>query len=90
MFLELKSISNPMSGALQRGMQRVGRRSHYGQERIFFRLVLELLTACGMIFGARLRSSQAVGRCHRPLSSSVHYSSVIFVNDLNLSGGSCV
>ena len=90
MFLELKSISIPMSGAVQREMQRVGGTAHYGQELDFLGLVLELLTACGMIFGARLRSSQAVGRCHRPLSSSVHYSSVIFVNDLNLSGGSCV
>ena len=63
---------------------------HYGQEKKIFDMVLELLAACGMILGARLLTSLAVGRCHRPLSSSVHYSLVIFVNCLNLSGGSCV
>src|ERR1700680_5087821 len=49
---------------------------HYGYAGKSFWLVLELLAACGMILRARLRSSLAVGRCHRPLSSSVHYSSV--------------
>ena len=47
---------------------------YYGHGTKSFNMVLELLAACGMILGARLRSSLAVGRCHRPLSSSVHYS----------------
>jgi len=63
---------------------------HYSRSSNFFALVFELLAPCGMISGARLRTSQAVGRCHRPLSSSVHYSLVIFDNGLNLSGESCV
>ena len=48
-------------------------------------LALELLRGCGMILRARLRTSPADERCHRLLSSSVHHSSVIWCNVLNLS-----
>jgi len=53
-------------------------------------LALELLRGCGMILKARLRTSPAHGRCHGPLSSRVHPSSVIWCNGLNLSRGSRV
>ena len=53
-------------------------------------LALELLSGCGMILGARLLTSPADGRCRRLLNFRVHYSSVIFCNVLNLSGGSRV
>ena len=63
-----------------------------------FVLALELLRGCGMILRAKLlRTSPADGRCHRadsglksPLSFSVHPSSVICCNGLNLSRGSRV
>jgi hypothetical protein len=48
-------------------------------------LALELLSECGMLFRARLRTSPADERCHGPLSSRVHHSSVIWCNVLNLS-----
>jgi len=48
-------------------------------------LALELLSECGMILRARLRTSPTDERCHRPLSSCVHHSSVIWCNVLNLS-----
>jgi hypothetical protein len=56
----------------------------------FFRVVLELLGGCGMIWRARLLTSPTDGRCRRLLNIRVHYSSVIFSNGLNLSGGSRV
>ena len=43
-----------------------------------------------MIFGARLLTSLADGRCRRTLNFRVHYSSVVFWNGLNLSEGSRV
>jgi hypothetical protein len=49
------------------------------------KLALELLSECGMLFRARLRTSPADERCHGPLSSRVHHSSVIWCNVLNLS-----
>jgi len=50
-------------------------------------VALELLNRCGMILRARLPTSPSVGRCQRALSFTVHYSSVIFCNELNLSEG---
>jgi|SRR5579862_1410343 len=50
-------------------------------------LALELLSGCGMILRARLRTSQAEQRYHRPLRPSVHHSSVIWCNVLNLLTG---
>jgi hypothetical protein len=50
-------------------------------------LALELLDSCGMIFRASLLTSSDAGPCNRPLSYGDHYSSVIFPNGLNLSGG---
>jgi hypothetical protein len=41
-------------------------------------LALELLSGCGMILRARLRTSPADGRCLGPLSSRVHHSSAIW------------
>jgi hypothetical protein len=55
-----------------------------------FRLALELLNRCGMILKVRLRTLLEDGLVHHSLSSTVHYSLVIFCNDLNLSGGSYV
>ena len=55
--------------------------------RKIFELALELLSACGMILGARLRPSPGDGLVHRLLSPRVHYCLVIFPNGLNLSGG---
>lgn len=43
-----------------------------------------------MIFGVRLLTSPADGRCRRSLNFRVHYSLVIFWNALNLSEGSRV
>ena len=43
-------------------------------------LALELLSECGMILRARLRTSPADGRCLGPLSSRVHHSSAIWCN----------
>jgi hypothetical protein len=48
------------------------------------KLALELLSGCGMILRARLRTSPAPERCPGPLSTSVHHSSVIWCNVLNL------
>ena len=53
-------------------------------------LALELLSGCGMILRAQLRTSPADERCHRPLTSRVHPSSVFCDNGLNLSRGSRV
>ena len=53
-------------------------------------LALELLSGCGMILKVRSRTSLEGGLVHHSLSSRVHYSLVIFCNDLNLSGGSHV
>jgi hypothetical protein len=61
-----------------------------GPELRFFRLVLELLSDCGMILRARLLTSSADGRCRWLLNFRDHYSSVILRNGLNLSGGSRV
>jgi len=67
-------------------------------ESKFFVLALELLRGCGMILRAKLLgTSPTDGRCHRadcglksPLSFTVHPSSVICCNGLNLSRGSRV
>jgi hypothetical protein len=48
-------------------------------------LALELLSRCGMILRARLRTSPADERCLRLLRSRVHHSSVMWCNVLNLS-----
>jgi len=53
-------------------------------------LALELLSGCGMILRAQTRTSPAKPRCHWPLSFSVHHSSAIWCNALNLSSGSRV
>ena len=55
-----------------------------------FQLVLELLSACGMILRARLLTSPTDGRCRPLLNFRVHYSFVINRNVLNLSEGSRV
>jgi hypothetical protein len=53
-------------------------------------LALELLSGCGMILRAQLRTSPADERYHRPLTSRVHPSSAFCDNGLNLSRGSRV
>jgi hypothetical protein len=53
-------------------------------------VVLELLSRCGMILRARLRTSLTDGRCRRSLNFRVHYSFVIICTGLNLSEGSRV
>jgi len=61
-----------------------------GVARKIFELALELLSGCGMILRARLRTSPGDGLGHPSLSDRVHYSLVILPNGLNLSGGSHV
>ena len=61
-----------------------------GTLMLFQRLALELLKRCGMILRVRTRPSLKDGLVHLKLRSRVHYSLVIFCNDLNLSGGSHV
>jgi hypothetical protein len=73
--------------------QMLGVRGHLGWKPVALpsaggtkrNLALELLSGCGMILRARLRTSPANERCHGPLSSRVHHSSVICCNVLNLS-----
>ena len=43
-------------------------------------LALELLSGCGMILRAQLRTSPADERYHGPLSFNVHHSSAILCN----------
>src|SRR5690349_24766620 len=52
-----------------------------------FPMALELLARCGMISRATSRACYCGDAGHHTLSSTVHYSSVIFCNCLNLFGG---
>ena len=71
---------------LGRGRPVTGRIEAEGTLMQIARLALELLSGCGMILKVRLRTLLEDGLVHHSLSSRVHYSLVIFCNDLNLSG----